>query len=119
MSYIALTIPSNGAAVNPTELYVPRRTGTTSFADSRIFDGDVTTIKESNIGIALDYANQITKFGRLDTSGNQTLITVNDESGRISLDGLNILPNTAGLLSGKYLRLYINGTEFKIALLLT
>ena len=85
-----------------------------------IYDNNAITIAASSIinlstlstSIVLDQTSQDISV----TAGNDLNLTVGS-TGKITATGTGLLANTAGISSGNYLSITINGTLYKIALL--
>lgn len=68
-------------------------------------------------GLKLDFTNKVYQLGQI-TGSNTTNITINDAATYpVQVSGTNVLNNTAGAASGQFLKIKINGVDYKIALL--
>jgi hypothetical protein len=71
----------------------------------------------NQLGLYLDQSGKIYRFGQV-TGGNGTLIEIQDGATYpVRIDGTNVTSGTAGGSSGQHLKIKINGTDYKIALL--
>jgi len=135
---ITYTRPASGSVPNPTTTFLPVN------IDGSFVDSNWTQDKQVNESAYIETVdNNATPFGfkylipaetvymgDFDAVGNGTLITIKDGPGDIDLDGARVnfttdavtitgavLSGTASGASGQHLRLTINGTIYKIALL--
>jgi hypothetical protein len=68
-------------------------------------------------GIFLDYNNRLFQFGQIN-GGNTTTLKIDDAAAfPLQVDGANVSANTAGAASGQFLKIKVNGVDYKIALL--
>ena len=70
-------------------------------------------------GLKVDIENRVYEFGQI-TGSNTTNITINDAATYpVQVSGTNVATNTAGAASGQFLKIKVNGVDYKIALLNT
>jgi hypothetical protein len=68
-------------------------------------------------GLKVDIENRVYQFGQI-TGSNTTNITINDAATYpVQVSGTNVTANTAGTASGEFLKIKVNGVDYKIALL--
>lgn len=126
---------SNGAGVNPTNLYLPVNNDGI-FVDSLLQQDDGGDILKINpMGVFIDTANSIFILGDFDDFQNQTRLTVDDnaqrialktvsgeilldvgDSGEILFSGAGLIDPIAGAPSANNLLITINGVQYKIPL---
>jgi hypothetical protein len=123
MAAIVITVPSSGAGINPTNLFLPfNRAGT--FEDSPLnsptvdelymFDASQSIIQ----GLSIDnrVISQNYQFGDIDSQNNGTVLVIDPVNGTIAFNGSNLVAATASIPNG-YLKITIGGNPYKIALL--
>lgn len=106
-----------GSLLNPTVGYVPYNDGSTSFADSvlQYSGGRLVTIPSGVVkGIQLDFTANTYTLG----DGNSIQIGTGVANKAFALVGTGITAATAGGAAGQHLIISVNGTSYKIALLL-
>lgn len=131
-----ITISSKTSSfLNPTNLFIPVRDGF-AFADSLLYQNDAGNIIQSDtFGFTVNKNDLFTIVGDYDGVSNQTKLTIDDlnqtveiysngilrlnvgTNGILFIDGTGVISGSAGLLSGDYLAVTINGNEYKIQLL--
>jgi hypothetical protein len=68
-------------------------------------------------GLKVDIENKLYQFGQI-TGSNTTNITINDAAAYpVQVNGTNVTANTSGVASGQFLKIKVNGVDYKIALL--
>ena len=68
-------------------------------------------------GLKLDLANKRYELGNL-TGGNTTTLKIDDNATYpVQVSGTNVAANAAGAASGQFLKINVNGVDYKIALL--
>jgi hypothetical protein len=68
-------------------------------------------------GLKVNIANRLYQFGQI-TGSNTTNITIDDAAAYpVQVSGTNVAANTAGAASGQFLKIKVNGVDYKIALL--
>jgi hypothetical protein len=71
------------------------------------------------IGLKLDFTNKLYQLGQI-TGSNTTNITIDDAATYpVQVSGTNVTANTVGTSSGQFLKIKVNGVDYKIALLNT
>jgi hypothetical protein len=61
--------------------------------------------------------NKVYEFGQI-TGSNTTLLKIDDAAAYpVQVSGTNVTANTAGVASGQFLKIKVNGVDYKIALL--
>jgi hypothetical protein len=76
-----------------------------------------TNFNSNDIGLKLDFANDIYQFGQL-TGGNTTQLKIDDAAAfPVQVSGTNVSSSTSGAASGQFLNVKVNGVDYKIALL--
>lgn len=68
-------------------------------------------------GLKLDFANRVYELGQI-TGNNTTTLTIDDAATYpVQVKGTNVTANTAGGASSEFLKIKVNGVDYKIALL--
>ena len=68
-------------------------------------------------GLKVDIENKVYEFGQI-TGSNTTLLKIDDAAAYpVQVSGTNVTANTAGVASGQFLKIKVNGVDYKIALL--
>lgn len=71
----------------------------------------------NDIGLKLDFANRTYQLGQI-TGNNATTLKIDDVAAYpVQVSGTNVAANTAGAASGQFLKIKVNGVDYKIALL--
>jgi hypothetical protein len=135
---IIYTRPASGSVPNPTTTFLPVNIGG-SFVDSNwtqdgVFNESTSLETVDNNATPFGFQYRITArtvwMGDFDNAFDGTLITVKDDLGDIDIDAARVnfttdtvtitgtvLSGTASGSSGQHLKITINGTVYKIALL--
>lgn len=113
---------------NNKAVVIGKNQGTGNFINSRI---DVTDLVAGYsleridnaaykyYGLKLDFTNKLYQFGQIE-GGNTTTLTIDDAAAYpVQISGTNVSANTAGVASGQFLKIKVNGVDYKIALLNT
>lgn len=134
----SITISSPGGRVNPSNIFLPYNNNGI-FSDSSLIQNSpfqITAVGpyNSNNGLNIDNSNgsyyigdidgqhfsnyiQLTEDGNADLNAQNLNITIQQPDGEIKIINDLIISNTAGGSSGQHLKLTINATKYKIALL--
>jgi hypothetical protein len=123
---VAMTVEDFAAQIVPTPVNIYNSNGT--LTDDRIITGagnyDLIFQNIPNFIIASSQDMQVQcayKQVNLGTnSGNLTLLKLDDNAAYpVQVSGTNVSANTAGAASGQFLKIKVNGVDYKIALLNT
>lgn len=134
----SITISSPGGGVNPSNIFLPYNNNGV-FADSSLVQNSpfqITAIAPDGAsnGLNIDNSNgsyyigdidgqhlgnyiQLTEDGNADLKAQNLNITIQQPDGEIKIINDAIISNIAGGSSGQHLKLTINATKYKIALL--
>lgn len=83
-----------------------------------INDNNFYTVHDTNPrGLKLDFANRIYQLGQINGSNTTTLKIDDAAAYPVQVSGTNVSANTAGAASGQFLKIKVNGVDYKIALL--
>lgn len=75
-----------------------------------------TFYNNNNIGLKLDFANEVYEFGQL-TGSNATKLKIDDAAAfPVQVSGTNVSQNTSGAASGKFLKIKVDGVDYVIEL---
>jgi hypothetical protein len=83
-----------------------------------INDNNFYTVHNTNqIGLKLDFTNRVYQLGQINGSNTTTLKIDDVDAYPVQVNGTNVTANTAGVSSGQFLKIKVNGVDYKIALL--
>jgi hypothetical protein len=86
---------------------------------NKIFTTNTQTNYISNIpvGLNIEFGNRVYELGQIN-GFNTSKLTINDQDAYpVQVSGTNVATNTAGAASGQFLKIKVNGVDYKIALL--
>jgi hypothetical protein len=85
-----------------------------------INDNNFYTVHSTNqTGLKLDFTNRVYQLGQINGSNTTTLKIDDVAAYPVQVNGTNVTANTAGVSSGQFLKIKVNGVDYKIALLNT
>lgn len=117
---MAAIVISQGANLNPTAAFLPKRQGN-SFVDSPLESTSLAELKcilnGIYVGLNLDASIAYYQLGDFNNTNNGTAITVNDSGGYIDLGGPITMVGGVHVASGTYLNIRVNGTSYFLNLL--
>jgi hypothetical protein len=88
---------------------------------NKIFTTNTQTNYVSNIpvGLNIEFGSRVYELGQIN-GFNTSKLTINDQDAYpVQVSGTNVTANTAGATSGQFLKIKVNGVDYKIALLNT
>jgi hypothetical protein len=82
--------------------------------------GQIVQINRSGggpVALSIDFLNSVYQFGQV-TGGNTTQLKIDDTAAYpVQVSGTNVAANAAGAASGQFLKIKVNGVDYKINLL--
>ncbi len=88
---------------------------------NKIFTTNTQTNYVSNIpvGLNIEFGSRVYELGQIN-GFNTSKLTINDQAAYpVQVSGTNVTANTVGTSSGQFLKIKVNGVDYKIALLNT
>lgn len=124
MASITVGNINGNASVNPTSLYYPVNINGV-FEDGMLLQNDAGNFLQTanEPGFTIDQDNQTAVFGfatglNFNVDAGNAQVQINASDGQFCVNGSSITAGTAGVSAGLHLIVYVNGVQYKLALLL-